>query len=491
MSLLVFISVIVLIVLFYYNLKSVKYPPGPIALPYFGNIITIKKLSKKFNGLQGAFIELSKQYRTDVLSVSMSGEYSVVVQGKELIDEVLRGDEFQGRPNNFFIKLRSMGARRGITMTDGPLWKEQRAFAFKHLHEHGLGTQKMDDMLQRQLQEMLSKLNEGVLSNLVLKQYVSKCVLNVLWEMVTGSSFQDEETMTSLISLMEARSKAFDISGGLLSQFPWIRYIFPKYSGYNLIQTLNRKFKEMIMGIIEHHKKTIVKGHSRDFIDAFLHEMNENPTSSSFTDEQLVMVCLDFFIGGSQTISGTLDYCFLYMTMYKDVQEKVQKELDDILLPGQSPSRNNKNKCPFVEAVISEVLRISPIISLLGPRRTTCDTFLSGYFIPKDTTVYLNFKTVHDSSKHWEDPGKFKPERFLNEEGTVKQEQTLYNFGRGKRRCPAEVLARTALFILFSGVLHNLKLEPADEKDPLSLRQVPGITTSAAEYYIKLTRRHK
>lgn len=86
-----------------------------------------------------------------------------------------------------------------------------------------------------------------MLSNLVLKQYVSKCVLNVLWEMVTGSSFQDEETITSLISLMEARSKAFDMSGGLLSQFPWIRYLFPNYTGYNLIQTLNRKFKEMIM----------------------------------------------------------------------------------------------------------------------------------------------------------------------------------------------------------------------------------------------------
>ncbi|XP_066902251.1 probable cytochrome P450 305a1 isoform X2 [Halyomorpha halys] len=462
-----------------------------MALPFFGNLLIIKKLSKKCNGLPNTFMELSKQYQTDVLSLTMSGNYSVVVQGKELIDAVFNGDVFQARPNNFFIKLRSMGARRGITMTDGPLWKEQRAFAFKHLHEHGLGTPKMNSMLQRQLQEMLSKLEDCELSNFVLKQYVSKCVLNVLWEMVTGSSFQDEKTMTSLISLMEARSKAFDLSGGLLSQFPWIRFLFPNYSGFNLIKNLNRKFKEMITEIINYHKNTFVKGISRDFIDDFLHEMYENPTSSFFTDEQLVMVCLDFFIGGSQTISGTLDFCFLYMTSYQDVQEKVQKELDALITPGQLPSRNDKNKCPFVEAVISEVLRKAPVTPILGPRRTTANTFLNGYFIPKDTTVFLNIKTIHESSKHWEDPSTFKPERFLDEEGTVKQEQTMYNFGRGKRRCPAEVLARTALFVLFSGVLHNFKLQPVNEKDPPSLREVPGITASAPEYYIKLTRRHK
>lgn len=43
------------------------------------------------------------------------------------------------------------------------------------------------------------------------------------------------------------------------------------------------------------------------------------------------MVILDIFIAGSQTTSNTLDFAFLMMLNRPDIQEKIQKEIDNVL----------------------------------------------------------------------------------------------------------------------------------------------------------------
>lgn len=42
---------------------------------------------------------------------------------------------------------------------------------------------------------------------------------------------------------MDRRAKAFSMGGGILSSVPWIRYIAPEASGYNLLMTLNKELK--------------------------------------------------------------------------------------------------------------------------------------------------------------------------------------------------------------------------------------------------------
>lgn len=46
--------------------------------------------------------------------------------------------------------------------------------------------------------------------------------------------------------LMERRARAFDMSGGILSTFPWIRYVAPETSGYNLLTKLNNELKSFL-----------------------------------------------------------------------------------------------------------------------------------------------------------------------------------------------------------------------------------------------------
>ena len=53
---------------------------------------------------------------------------------------------------------------------------------------------------------------------------------------------------------------------------------------------------------------------------------------------------------------------------------------------------------------------------------------------------------------HWgQDKEMFRPERFLDDNGEIIQDEHLIPFSIGKRRCPGEALARIELFQFFTG----------------------------------------
>lgn len=55
------------------------------------------------------------------------------------------------------------------------------------------------------------------------------------------------DRLKDFINLMERRTKAFDMAGGILSIFPWVRHIAPEASGYNVLVELNNEIKSLLM----------------------------------------------------------------------------------------------------------------------------------------------------------------------------------------------------------------------------------------------------
>lgn len=82
-------------------------------MPFVGNTYQLSKLASIKNGQYKALEELRKKYNSDVLGLKLGREYVVVVFGQDLLNNVFHREEFQGRPDNFFMRLRTMGKRRG------------------------------------------------------------------------------------------------------------------------------------------------------------------------------------------------------------------------------------------------------------------------------------------------------------------------------------------------------------------------------------------
>jgi len=90
---------------------------GPKWIPFVGNTYQLAKLSSIKGGQYLAFEELRQRYNSDIIGLKLGREYVVIVFGNDLLSETLHRDEFQGRPDNFFIRLRTLGERRGKDIT--------------------------------------------------------------------------------------------------------------------------------------------------------------------------------------------------------------------------------------------------------------------------------------------------------------------------------------------------------------------------------------
>lgn len=277
--------------------------------------------------------------------------------------------------------------------------------------------------------------------------------MNVLWKYVAGEQIK-EERLRFLLELLRARSKAFAIAGGWLNQVPWCRFLFPEMSGYSLIVKMNQQISEIIEEAISKHKSGCIK--EQDFIYSFLQEMDVN--KSSFTDEQLRATCLDLLIAGSQTTSNVLEFAFLVVLRNRFLQEKLYDEISKVL-GDNTPSWSDSHGLTYTSAFLLEVQRYYTIVPLAGPRRLLEDTVIDGYLIPKETTVLMSVGDLHFDPKIWDDPREFKPERFIDERGALKNSEHMYPFGLGRRRCPGDSLAKSFIFIVFVGVLQKFRIE--------------------------------
>jgi cytochrome P450 len=57
---------------------------------------------------------------------------------------------------------------------------------------------------------------------------------------------------------------------------------------------------------------------------------------------QLVSVCLDLFMAGSETTSSTLGFAVLYMLHHPEVQRRVQDELDSVVGRSSQPTLQHR-----------------------------------------------------------------------------------------------------------------------------------------------------
>ena len=72
---------------------------------------------------------------------------------------------------------------------------------------------------------------------------------------------------------------------------------------------------------------------------------------------------------------------------------------------------------------------------------------------------------LHDPEAY-PDPEKFQPERFLNEDGSVRDDPILsLVFGIGKRICPGRHFVDDTIFIVTSSVLSVFEVTKARDED--------------------------
>lgn len=151
--------------------------------------------------------------------------------------------------------------------------------------------------------------------------------------------------------------------------------------------------------------------------------------------------------------------------------------IDEVVGRRRLPMYEDREKLPYIEAVVEEVLRWRPIASAGIPHRNMTEDTYNGYSIPEGSIVIPNHWAIgRDESVFGANPDDFVPERWLTaEDARAKDMETrqksevgadiknipTVGFGYGRRICPGRHIARNSIWIQVARLLWAFDIEPS------------------------------
>ncbi|ESO99120.1 hypothetical protein LOTGIDRAFT_201350 [Lottia gigantea] len=441
--------------------KRYKLPPGPFALPIVGSPIF---WSTKNIGI--AFRELTKTYGP-VFTVYLGPQRTVVLNDINSVNEALlkKGAHFSNR-RQFYSIHRVLNNSEDIIFDNyGTAWKLRRKLASRAIRlfvTSNSFNQKIEEAVSKTLEAMLKEPRE-----FDPKPYMFYVVLNIIAGMCFGKSYAygDPEYL-DLLNNLEANNAVQN--DGLIFEniFSWFAGIY-KTKRCRTQEDLMEKFLSHVGGYVEEHKANFQPGKITDFTDSLLQAQLDiaaegKDDMSHLKPVHINLIIFDIFIAGNDTSRNTLIWTLMFIIGTDGVQNKIQTEVDKAIGKLRFPTTHDRNNLPYTDAVLHESMRLGPVAATGVPHSTSCDTTLGKYDIPKDTMIMINHYSLHTNPDNWSDVDKFKPERFLDDDGTMAPKPDNWlPFSAGRRVCAGESLAKPELHLILASLFHRLEFSPA------------------------------
>jgi cytochrome P450 len=172
--------------------------------------------------------------------------------------------------------------------------------------------------------------------------------------------------------------------------------------------------------------------------------------------EQLVSIVGDLFVGGTETTFTALRWFVVFIIRNPEVQEKMRKEINDVIGHSRYPSMKDKINLPYTEAALHEVLRMGCIVPLSLPHGLNTDLKYKEFIIPKDVILIPNLYSILFDPDVFEDPKVFRPERFLDADGKLVNTEQVLTFSLGKNCNNLIICFCFVLFCFFGQIIHKM-----------------------------------
>ena len=214
-------------------------------------------------------------------------------------------------------------------------------------------------------------------------------------------------------------------------------------------------------------------------------ELDEKKEKISFSkkkldDYEIIAQAWLFWLAGFETTGNMLSFCFYSLAVNPDCQEKLYQEVSSSVDANGNIDYDTLTKLPYLDACLSETLRIYPALMALD--RIVSENYTlptTNIELPKGTIVNIPIYALHHDEKYYDQPEKFNPDRFLPENRHLIQPFTYFPFGAGPRSCVGMRFALLEAKLCLSQIIMKYKLVRCDKTDvPLLLDTLGGVMKS-------------
>ncbi|XP_068975698.1 probable cytochrome P450 12a5, mitochondrial [Bombus flavifrons] len=192
--------------------------------------------------------------------------------------------------------------------------------------------------------------------------------------------------------------------------------------------------------------------------------------------DDICTLLMDMIILGVQATANSEAFILYNLAKNPRTQRRLYDEITSVLPNNDAPftERTLKNM-PYLKACLQETLRLHPAIPYIT-RLLPKTIHLHGYTIPKGTFVIMANQITSQREENFEDPLKFRPERWLSNYAKEDTDFSYLPFGYGVRSCLGKSMAELKMMLLTAKLVRQFRVEYdyADIKSNFMMVNVPN-----------------
>jgi cytochrome P450 len=202
---------------------------------------------------------------------------------------------------------------------------------------------------------------------------------------------------------------------------------------------------------------------ANDLLDLLLAARDEE-SGTGMTDRQLQDEVLTLLFAGHDTTASALSWAWYLLARHPEVQEALHDEAAG-RLAGRTPTAEDLPHLPLATAVFEEAIRLYPPAPGLARQSVAADE-IQGYPVPARAIVMPSQWVTHRHPAYWDEPDRFRPERFLPGRGSDRPKFAYFPFGGGPRGCIGNTFALVEGALTLAGLAQRFHFRPADDREP-------------------------
>lgn len=164
---------------------------------------------------------------------------------------------------------------------------------------------------------------------------------------------------------------------------------------------------------------------------------------------------------GHETTAGHISWGLADLLRHPDYLETVLAQQGAVLGDSTEIDFEHLHRLKRMEWALKETERLNPVAYVLM-RTAQEDIELSGYLIPKGSSVFLSPTLSHRLPEVWTLPDVYDPERFGPERAEDKRPYSLIGFGGGTHRCAGVNFANQEMKVILTLLLQRYELKLLD-----------------------------
>jgi cytochrome P450 len=384
-------------------------------LPFLGNFFEVRK------DPLGFFAQTVRKYG-DITSMRFGPYRCMFLTSLVGIRRVLL-DNYDNYPKGPASDTIGLFLGKGLFNNNGDSWRKQRKIAQPFFLREKL--QQFVPHMVAATQQMLSEWEQSdpQASPFSLHDEFLRLALRAVGLSLFSLDLlkESEEIASALAYILKFTSDRADMPLPLPLSLP-----LPSHRRYHAAA-------KVIDGIVDRIIEERTQGNVADDLLAKFMNFRDPSTGESIARQQLRDEVVTLLVAGHETTATSLSFTFYYLSKHPEIAKRVSEEAAPLLAAGIQ-NIDDVQRLTYTTRVFQEALRLQPPLWALD-RRAEKEDEVCGYSVKPGTIVAMSPYLTHRDPRHWEQPERFDPDRFLPEKVAARDKFAYLPFGVGPRSC--------------------------------------------------------